>query len=670
MKKKENIVIIVALIIMVIAIIGVSYAAFNYSGLGSKVNTITTGAIKMTYTEDDNIISMSGALPTTDKTGKVRLNPGEYFDFTVSSEITGNVNINYEISAKDVTTSDRKIDGSNIKLYLTRLTDDGEEELMTPETYNEESSANNFTGRPAGEMSLYTSSMNSSETNNYRLRMYVDESYNPQGDGGNLEFSVQVNVYGRDRSADEVSNVLLSNIPEANLYDDGIDTFITGEDPNNYIWYSGKLWRAVSVNNEAKTTKLVTQWNISTTSYNYSEQIDFEGSYMEDWLNDTSVDGFLGNLREPDKFIVTDAKWDATLDATSLGSITRPNGTTAVTDSVGLLNIYEYQMASKGYISEGNWSTMVSNGYLNNGLSWWTLTPNSAYYHAYYVRCVGNSGTGGTCYPSSMDGIGIRPSINLKSAVKIVDGNGTANNPYRLEGDNDINLSGTLLSTRYSGEYVKFGIGENTLYRIVSHENGTGTKITSAIPLSESESFVRMAFGNSSSEDNYSLNSVIGTFLNGEYLTSYVDSTYSNMIEDNTTWYLGTIRSSSYKTAKYSDETATTLTDNTTTAKVGLLRLGELMAGEFYDATKYYNTSNSSTYALAAYWTLTPSGVMRLSQYSGSVDGVHYVGPHSDPLSYSPRSSYGIKPALNLKSNVVITSGDGTKECPFTLALQ
>ena len=46
-------------------------------------------------------------------------------------------------------------------------------------------------------MSLYTSSMNSSESNNYRLRMYVDENYNPQGDGGNLTFAVQVNVYGK-----------------------------------------------------------------------------------------------------------------------------------------------------------------------------------------------------------------------------------------------------------------------------------------------------------------------------------------------------------------------------------------------------------------------------------------------------------------------------------------
>ncbi len=194
MKKKENIIIIVVLVVMILAIVGVSYAAFSYSRTGSKVNSITTGSITMTYKETDNTISLNGALPTTDKTGTVRLNPGEYFDFSVSSEITGDVNINYEISAKKE--DGNTIGGEYIKLYLTRLTDDGEEELMSPETYNEEESSNSYTGRPSGEMSLYTSSMNSSESNNYRLRMYVTEEYNPQGDGGGLEFSVQINVYG------------------------------------------------------------------------------------------------------------------------------------------------------------------------------------------------------------------------------------------------------------------------------------------------------------------------------------------------------------------------------------------------------------------------------------------------------------------------------------------
>ena len=199
MKRKGNIVIIALILVMIVSIIGVSYAAFSYSKTGTKVNSITTGSITMSYTESDNVISIDKALPTTDETGKVRLKEGEYFDFTISSEIVGDININYEISAKDVTTADRKIDGSNIKLYLTRIREDGtEEELMTPETYNEEASANSYTGRPLGEMSLYTSSMGSSESNRYRLRMWVNEEYNPQDDGGNLEFSVQINVYGKD----------------------------------------------------------------------------------------------------------------------------------------------------------------------------------------------------------------------------------------------------------------------------------------------------------------------------------------------------------------------------------------------------------------------------------------------------------------------------------------
>ena len=213
MKKKEKIVLVGLILLLVITIVGVSYAAFSYSKRGEKVNTITTGQIVMTYTETDNIIQIDGALPTTDKTGTVQLKAGEYFDFNISSTIVGNVNINYEISAKEV--GESTIAGSNIKLYLTKLNGSEEEPLMTPETYHEESEENTYTGRPAGEMSLYKGSMNSSENNNYRLRMYVDEAYNPQGDGGGLTFSVRINVYGLagEKYVPETTKTLLAANP-------------------------------------------------------------------------------------------------------------------------------------------------------------------------------------------------------------------------------------------------------------------------------------------------------------------------------------------------------------------------------------------------------------------------------------------------------------------------
>ena len=464
-------------------------------------------------------------------------------------------------------------------------------------------------------------------TNKYSLKLWITDEVD--GNYSGQVFSGKLRVEVSQEREKEVATVLLDSIPKKNQYDDGIDTFITGTDPNNYIWYSGKLWRAVSVNNDAKTVKLVTQWNISTIVYNARGHETFEKSYMEEWLNDTTVDGFLGNLRDYENFIVTDAEWDASLDTTSLGSVTRPNGNTIVTDVVGLLNMYEYQSSNNGR----------TNGYLNNGLNWWTLTPYS-YYQVQYINSNGTASVN-----DSSNSSGVRPSINLQSSVKIVDGDGTVDNPYRLEGDNDTNLLGTLLNTRYSGEYIKFGNAENNLYRIVSHETEGLTKITSAEPLKSSGEFIESIFGN---DTTFSSTNIVGTFLNGEYLINYVDSEYSEMIEDSSTWYIGIVGSpDSYRLAKYVD---TSMSDyNTSTeAKVGLLRYGELMSGQFerYNNNEYY-------------WTLTPSD-------TSYIWFVYYNG-------YATRNSsdytYGIKPALNLKSNVIITSGDGTKQNPFQIEL-
>ena len=350
---------------------------------------------------------------------------------------------------------------------------------------------------------------------------------------------------------------------------------------------------------------------------------------MEDWLNDTTVDGFLGNLRDYENFIVTDAKWNATLDATSLGSITRPSDSgTIVTDAVGLLNIYEYQSSYHG--------TTYSNGYLNNGLYWGTLTP----YSSFTVRYIDDWGIAENDYLS--DAGNIRPSINLKSNVKIVDGDGTVDNPYRLNGDNDTNLSGTLLSSRYSGEYIRFGY-LGYLYRIVSHENFSGTKIVSAEPLAN----IKSAFG---SGTTFSSTNTIGSFLNGDYLTNYVGSSYIDMIEDSTTWYLGTVSyTDSYKLAKYTGTDLSRLTSATSHEKVGLLRHGELMAGQF--DSNGHNTD---------YWLLTP--------YNASIK-VYQVGIVGLAQSIDATNSFGVRPSMNLKSSVVITGGLGTKKIPFTLKL-
>ena len=48
-KIKETLTIVLALSLLIV-VIGISYADYTYSGVGQKANTITTGAISMTYT--------------------------------------------------------------------------------------------------------------------------------------------------------------------------------------------------------------------------------------------------------------------------------------------------------------------------------------------------------------------------------------------------------------------------------------------------------------------------------------------------------------------------------------------------------------------------------------------------------------------------------------------
>ena len=624
-KKKKITVIIISVLIVLILLLALTYAYFSTQLSGTE-QIVKVGELELVLDETSEGISLDNAVGISDSKG-ISLE-GSTFEL-INNGSNGSNAVDYTIYLDDNTIgeTDTRIDDKYLKYNLNKNGLDSGATLLTKIGSNPNRVLDSGTIEGKG-------------TNTYKLNLWitdeVDGNYSGQVFSGKLRVEVS-------QERETVSETLLANIPDENLYDDGTDTFITGEDPNNYIWYSGKLWRAVSINNEEKTVKLVTQWNISSTIYNPENQTAFENSYMEEWLNDTTVDGFLGNLRDVDKFIVTDAKWDATMNSGSLGSITRPNGETTVTDAVGLLNLYEYQMSFTG--------TTYGEGYLNNELQWWLITPDTLS-EVWQVNSSGAGEPSGSITSWTPTGTsGVRPSIVLRNDVRIVSGDGTEENPYRLRGDNNANLNGVKLNTRYSGEYIRFGEGENNLYRIVSHEVEGLTKITSIEPLKENGVFKTLTFGD---DANYSSTITIGTFLNGEYLTSgnYITSEQVNMIEDSTTWYLGIVEAgSNYKLAKYVD---TDMTDYTTSveSKVGLLRMGELMAGQF---DYYYNNARY-------YWliTKTPSSGVRITFLAGTGFAV----------SVNSSELYSIKPSMNLKSNVIITGGDGTKNNPFTIALE
>ncbi len=604
MKDKKIIVLIVLILISIIALIGSSYALLTKSFKSEKLS-MQVGTLKVDFTEG-NAITMNNAMPMTDENG---MNTTPY-TFTITN--SGDVDAYYTVSNEEELAN--TLDTNYLKMRLTGSDgyDSGIKRLKDLGT---------STYRIVDETSLATG-----KSVTYKLYLWISSD---------ADNSIQDKVYKSKIVVSSTSNRVYSTVAETLLKgvgdngaidtSDSEQTFITGDNPNNYIWYSGKLWRAVSIDSSDNSVKLVTQWNISSIVYNNNDNNYFKDSYMEDWLNDTSVDGFLGNLRESEKFIKMNSVWNTTISTESI----KTEKTTMVTDAVGLLNLYEYTMSCNNKTSD--------KGYLANGLWWWTLTPSNNTGNFYYIGNNGFIGSSTGIYPQA----GIRPSINLNSNIKIVLGDGSNDNPYRLEGDADSLLNGNLLSTRYSGEYIRFGTGENNLYRIVSHENNSETKIVSSTNLKDT----KLIFDNDT--NYYSNQTKIGYFLNNDYLKNdnYLTKEETDMISDSSVWYLGIAPDAkSYKLSKYNNDNMT-FTENTVNSKIGLLRYGELMSGVFSNQDESY---------------------FLLTRYNSNIRAINSNGYVFDSLL---SSNLSVKPTFNLKSNVVITGGDGTKNNPFTVKL-
>ena len=192
--SKEILFSILGIFILVILVIGISFAAFSFSQTGEKTNTITTGTISMTYSEQDNGINLVNALPITDEQGKVLSGTNNVFDFTVTSTINGNnsVTVSYAITA---VSSNSTVDNSAIKIYLTNMDNDADSEILAPTKI---SSLTTTTGNeaykaPSGEFILSSGTMNSSSSHKYRLRMWVADDYTDATGGS---YTLKVNVYG------------------------------------------------------------------------------------------------------------------------------------------------------------------------------------------------------------------------------------------------------------------------------------------------------------------------------------------------------------------------------------------------------------------------------------------------------------------------------------------
>ena len=197
-KKKQIIITLVAIISLIVITVGVTYAFFNYAKEGTTDNTIQTGSITFLYTEVSGVgkgISLTEAYPVADSIGKVQVGEGKIFDFKVTSNISMNSNIGYQVTARKKTGS--TLANSAVKVYLTEV--NGTEQELLLSKYSELSQTDKVDISKYDERILYEATVPANTSNyekNFRLRMWVsDDTDFTDGSMNDKTFTLTVNVY-------------------------------------------------------------------------------------------------------------------------------------------------------------------------------------------------------------------------------------------------------------------------------------------------------------------------------------------------------------------------------------------------------------------------------------------------------------------------------------------
>ena len=197
-KKKQIIITLIAIISLIVITVGVTYAFFNYAKEGTTDNTIKTGSITFLYTEVSGVgkgISLTDAYPVADSIGKVQVGEGKVFDFKVTSNISMNSSIGYQVTARKKTGS--TLDDSAVKVYLTEV--NGTEQELLLSKYSELSQTDRVDANKYTEKVLYESRVPANTANyenNFRLRMWVsDDTDFTDGSMNDKTFTLTVNVY-------------------------------------------------------------------------------------------------------------------------------------------------------------------------------------------------------------------------------------------------------------------------------------------------------------------------------------------------------------------------------------------------------------------------------------------------------------------------------------------
>ena len=304
--------------------------------------------------------------------------------------------------------------------------------------------------------------------------------------------------------------------------------YFTNNDESNYLEYSNILWRIIKINSNNSITVIS---NNSLTSLAYGKNLDYKNSKIYPWLNKTNnnYSGILENsLNKIDTYLEKTSTCTDVLDELT----NTPCKEESNDNYLSLLSATDYLNAG------GKDSYLINKEYFY-------LSNTTSEKQIWYITDDGKASYGG-----GYDILGIRPVINIKANVDYISGDGTKDNPYKIEKEPGM-----------FGSYVKL---DNQIWRIYQ-VNDTEVRLMLNDYLKINNNSLTRNYSNKTSyHDDTSKNS-LAYYLNHDFL--------------NTLSYKDKIKEVSWSNGYYNqtnDYDYTTSLDKTINSKVALMSIGNI----------------------------------------------------------------------------------------------
>lgn len=376
--------------------------------------------------------------------------------------------------------------------------------------------------------------------------------------------------------------------------------YFKGQVNNNYVYYSGKLWRIYKVNKN-KSISLITEE--TQTLLPYGDKQEYEESYIYNYLNNVDKHSIFYQTLNNTKDLLVNTTY-CTDTISDIKNITCNN--TNNNYQISLLNL-------KDYINSG-----ANDGFLNNETYFWLMdfdNNNKLYY-------VFNKGGINTTKEYNTLHYGVRPVISISGELMLNSGDGTIENPYYIDSQEDYKLINVGV-----GEYLDYN---NSTWRIINKTDNS-VKVALEGYIEEEEKEIEKIFSTKSNTYVPTSSNNIGYYLNNEYYETLENKEYLTK----GTFYTGkyTVDSYDYRLVY----------QTSIEAYVGLPQIGDL----------YINTYSNSLTMLAI---------------TDHMNNILYVINNDNNLYTSKISeSEKIRPVIYLDGDLIALSGEGTKESPYII---